>query len=87
MFWQLRYIDEANVDNNEAAGDRSIPVLRAYTHQNLGVTYDYNENLSLQLNINNVFEDGPQNAAVATEWQNVYDNIGRYVRVSARLTP
>jgi outer membrane receptor protein involved in Fe transport len=84
--WQIRYISTSNISNNDTATSRDIREINDQYFHNMGVTYDFNENLTLQLNVNNVFDNAPTKEAVAGGWYYAYDTIGRYVQGSIRIT-
>ena len=47
---------------------------------NAGFNYQVNDTIGLQLNINNLFDEAPSPGVVASGWDNVYDNVGRFWR-------
>ena len=84
--WQIRYISSTNIDNDDIATSRDVREINDQYFHNIGVTYDWNENLSVQFNVNNVFDNSPTKEAVAGGWDANYDNIGRYAQGSIRIT-
>lgn len=85
VLWQTRYLGKAVIDTNDTPTSRDIRKIDAAWYFNAGVSYDFNENVRLQLNIDNVFDKTPQPAAIAGGWSNAYGNLGRYVRGSVRI--
>lgn len=85
VFWQTRYIGEATIDNDDAPLDRNVLELKATFLFNAGVRYRFNENVMASLNVDNVFDNQPQAAAIASGWDNVYDNRGRFLRAGIQI--
>lgn len=85
VLWQTRYLGKAVIDNNDTPTSRDIRTLDAVWLFNAGVSYEFNENIRFQLNMNNVFDKKPEAAAIASGWDNAYDNIGRYLRGTVRI--
>ena len=48
-------------------------------------SYDINETIGVQLNINNILDELPSGGAVAAGVDNVYNNIGRFYRVGVTV--
>ncbi len=44
------------------------------------VSYQFNEMVTVNLNINNVFDEEPEASAIARGYDVQYDNTGRYIR-------
>jgi iron complex outermembrane receptor protein len=82
---QSRFIGEVDFNNTHQAGRRDIMGEDAVWIFNGGVTYDVNETIGLQLNINNLFDETPSPGAVAAGWDHVYNNVGRFVRFGVRV--
>jgi outer membrane receptor protein involved in Fe transport len=84
--WQVRYISTTNISNSDTSTSRDVREINDQYYHNVGATYDWNENLSIQVNVNNVFDNQTPKEAAASGWDYVYDNIGRYVQGSIRIT-
>ncbi len=80
VLWQTRYISSSVIDNDDAPNARDIMSLGRAFLFSAAVGYNYNENIRFQLNMNNVFDRKPEPAAIASGWDNVYGNLGRYLR-------
>lgn len=85
VFWQTRYIGEAVIDNDDAPTDRNVLELKETFLFNAGVRYRFNENVMASLNVDNVFDNQPQAAAIASGWDGVYDNRGRFLRAGIQV--
>ena len=90
---QPRYIGESVINNNDVrvATDtskvsRDVLDLDAVWLVDFGVNYQVMENTSIQFNVNNVTDELPEAAAIASGNDAVYDNIGRYFRVGFRTS-
>lgn len=81
---QSRYIGKATINNNDVATSRDVRELDAVWLFNAGVSYQVTSKVGVQMNINNLFDDTPEAAAIASGNDGVYDNIGRYVRLGLR---
>lgn len=81
---QTRYIGAATIDNDATATSRDIGRLKAVWLFNAGLSYQITSAVGVQLNVNNLLDDEPEPAAIASGSQNVYDNIGRFVRLGLR---
>jgi outer membrane receptor protein involved in Fe transport len=85
VLWQTRYISEATIDNDDGPDARDVSELDEVFLFNAGVQYTFNENVRVQLNIDNVFDKQPERASIASGWDNVYDNTGRYIRAGVKI--
>ena len=85
VLWQTRYISESTIDNDDAPTARDILELEEVFLFNLGASYAVNENIRLNLNVDNVFDKQPEIASVASGWDVVYDNVGRFVRAGITI--
>jgi outer membrane receptor protein involved in Fe transport len=85
-FLQPRYIGEGIWDNDASENQYSIPGNDAVWIWNGGFSYDINDQVALQLNVNNLFDELPSPASIATGNSFVYDNIGRFYRLSLRVS-
>ena len=43
------------------------------------------QKVRLQANVNNIFDERPEPAAIASGWDGVYDDIGRYYKLGIQL--
>ena len=85
VLWQTRYIGETVVETDIAADRYPDDNLDAVFLHNMGVVYEFNEQITMNLNINNVFDEEPEKSAVARGYDVQYDNIGRYVRAGIKI--
>ncbi|MGH8196158.1 MAG: TonB-dependent receptor, partial [Woeseiaceae bacterium] len=90
--WQSRYIGEAKVDNEDIATSRDFPVVDAQWLFNAAFVYDISDQMHVQLNVNNVFDEEPDPVAIAAGAANgvsaghlAYDDIGRFYRLGVAL--
>lgn len=90
---QSRFIGEAVFDNDDARvadGDpenaRDIMGEGSVWIFNGAFMYDFNDTIGVQLNINNIFDEAPSPGVVASGWDNVYNNIGRFYRLSLSVS-
>lgn len=84
-FLQPRFIGKGIWDNDAAPGRYSIPGEDNVFIWNTGFRYDFNDQIGAQININNLTDELPSPAAIATGNDFVYDNIGRFFRVSLQV--
>ena len=84
---QPRYIGESVINNNDVreATDtlkvsRNILDIEEQWLVDMGVSYQVFENTVVRFNVNNVFDELPSSAAIASGNDGVYNNIGRYFR-------
>ena len=86
-FLQPRFIGKGIWDNDAAPNFRSIPGEDDVYIVNGGFRYDLTDRISAQININNLTDERPSPAAIASGDDGVYDNIGRFYRLglSVRL--
>ncbi|UHQ54729.1 MULTISPECIES: TonB-dependent receptor domain-containing protein [Microbulbifer] len=77
--WQTQYIGEANVDNDDTAESRDIPVVPEYWLNNAYVGYQFNDNLRASLSVRNVFDEEPPTGVNSFTAIGLYDILGRYV--------
>ncbi len=84
-FLQPRFIGEGIWDNDAAPGRFSVPGEDDVIIWNTGFTYEFNDQISAQLNINNLTDELPPAAVIATGNDFIYDNIGRFYRVSLQI--
>jgi outer membrane receptor protein involved in Fe transport len=82
---QTRYIGEAKIDNEDIATSRDVLTVDPQWLINGAFIYDVSDMLRLQLNVNNVFDEQPDPAAIAAGDQLAYDNIGRFYRLGMSL--
>jgi outer membrane receptor protein involved in Fe transport len=65
-FNQFRWLDDAVFDNADDVNTRDVPGVSSWFMVDTGVSYDFNENLTFQLNIDNLFNRTPPYAATAS---------------------
>lgn len=86
LLWQTRYIGSAIVDNNDTDESRDILGVGDYWLFNAGVAFRPTENIEVQFNVDNVFDqDQPFAAGALANGPFVYDFIGRYYRAGAKI--
>ncbi|MDA1074337.1 MAG: TonB-dependent receptor, partial [Proteobacteria bacterium] len=85
-FWQVRYIGETVVETDISETRYPDKNLDAVFLHNVGVVYEFNENITLNLNVNNLFDEEPEPSAIARGYHVVYDDIGRYIRAGIKVS-
>ena len=85
-FLQTRYIGEGIWDNDAAADKYTIPGEDGVWIINTGFRYDITDQIGVQFNINNLFDELPSAASIATGNSFVYDNIGRFYGLGLRVS-
>ena len=85
-FLQPRYIGEGIWDNDAADDRYSIPGEDGVWIFNTGARYDITDQIGVQLNINNLFDELPSAASIATGNDGIYDNVGRFYRLSLQIS-
>ena len=83
---QPRFIGGAKWNNDASATRYSIPESDDVWIVNGGFHYDINDVIGVQLNINNLFDELPSPAAIATGNDGIFDNVGRFYRVSVAMS-
>ena len=84
-FLQPRFIGEG-IRDNDAPDDRySIPGEGDVWLFNAGFRYDFTDQIGAQLNINNLSDELPPAASIATGNDFIYDNVGRFYRLSLQI--
>ena len=90
MIWQsygkLRFIGSTVVETDIAEDRYPDSTLDSVDLHNLGVSYQFNERVRVNLNITNVFDDEPEPSAIARGYDGSYDNIGRYIRAGVKVS-
>jgi len=84
-FLQPRFIGKGIWDNDAAPGRFSVNGEDDVWLFNTGFRYDFTDQIGMQLNINNLFDELPSPAAIATGNDFVYDNVGRFYRMSLQV--
>lgn len=85
VLWQVRYIGETVVETDISNTRYPDDSLDAVFLNNVGIVYEFNEKITVNLNINNVFDELPEKSAIARGYDIHYDNIGRYVRAGVKM--
>ncbi len=86
VLWQVRYIGETVIEND--VSDTKYPE-NGYDEvflNNMGVTYEFNERVTLNLNINNVLDWEPKKERIAGGDYVSLDTIGRFVRAGIKVS-
>lgn len=86
VLWQTRYIGETVVETDISDTRYPDDSLDAVFLHNVGVAYEFNEKIRLNLNINNLLDEEPEKSAVARGYDVQYDNIGRYLRAGITMS-
>ena len=86
VLWQTRYIGETVVETDISPTRYPDDTLDAVFLHNLGVSYEFNEMVTVNLNVNNVFDEEPEKSAIARGYDVQYDNIGRYIRAGVKIS-
>ena len=86
VLWQTRFIGSTVVETDIAEDRYPDSTLDSVDLHNLGVSYQFNERVRINLNINNVFDDEPEPSAIARGYDGSYDNIGRYLRAGVKVS-
>ena len=81
-----RFIGKAKWDNDASATRYSIAGADDTWIVSGGFNYDISDAIGLRLNINNLFDELPSASSIATGNDGVYDNIGRFYRVSVAMS-
>ena len=84
-FLQPRFIGEGIWDNDAAPERYSVPGEDDVWIFNTGFRYDFTDQIGAQININNLFDELPSAASIATGNDAVYDNVGRFFRISLQV--
>ena len=84
-FLQPRFIGKGIWDNDAAPNARSIPGEGNVYILNGGFRYDFSDRISAQININNLTDELPSPAVIAAGSDGIYDNIGRFYRLTLSL--
>lgn len=85
-FLQPRYIGKGIWDNDAAPERFSIPGEGAVWLFNTGFRYDFTDQIGVQFNINNLTDELPSPHVIATGNDGVYDNVGRFFRLSLQVS-
>jgi outer membrane receptor protein involved in Fe transport len=84
-FLQPRFIGEGIFDSDDVPNKRSVPGEDNVWLFNAGFRYDFTDQISAQLNINNLADELPTPAVIATGNDGIYDNIGRFWRFGLQI--
>ncbi len=79
---QPRFIAGGRFSNQEAETRRSINSTSDEWLVNGSFRWDFSDRIGAQFNINNMFDSLPDPAYIASGVDDIYDNVGRYYRVS-----
>lgn len=84
--WQVTYYGPTQVDPNAAAGTYEFPRISPYWMVNTSIGIKANENFSLRLMVNNVFNLGIPSPYTSYSSNKYFDALmGRYFRVNATV--
>ena len=84
--FQARYIGGGPWSNDDAVNARDVMENGDVWLLNGAFTYDINDTIGLQLNINNILDELPSPGAIASGNDAVYSNIGRYYRFGVTVS-
>ncbi|ANY21327.1 Colicin I receptor precursor [Tsuneonella dongtanensis] len=86
-FWQTRFVDAADVNNQDSAEARDFLRVPDYWLFNAGLSFRPSDLMEFRLTVNNVFDKAPSDVAGATaNGPFAYDLFGRSYRIGAKLT-
>jgi len=83
---QTLYKSSATISNDDEPTSRDILEIGSYWEFSAMVSWTATPQVRLQANINNIFDERPEPAAIASGWDGVYSNIGRYFKLGIQLT-
>jgi len=86
LFWQIRYIGETVVETDISDTRYPDDSIDSVFLNNVGVTYAFNEKFTFSINVNNLFDEEPQPTTVARGYNVQYDDIGRYMRATLKMS-
>ena len=79
------YRSSATIDNDDVETSRDILELDSYWEFDAMVSWQMTQTIRLQANIYNIFDERPEPAAIASGWDPVYNNMGRYYRLGIQM--
>jgi len=85
-FVQTRYISKSDISNDDVENARDVMTIPAAWFFNANLAWNITPTIRVQGNINNIFDSQPKPEAIASGWDSVYDNIGRYYRLGVQVT-
>jgi outer membrane receptor protein involved in Fe transport len=79
---QTRYIGSAAASFGGWPPNPDVSRIPAAWFFNTMLSWNVTQSIRIRANVNNIFDERPAPQAIAVGWDNVYDNIGRYYRLS-----
>ena len=86
VLWQTSYKGEVDIEKDISPTKYPDDTLDSVFIHNLGVVYEFNEKITVNLNVNNLFDEEPEKSAVARGYNIQYDDIGRFVRAGIKMS-
>lgn len=86
VLWQLRYTGGTVIENDVSETKYPDNSYDEVYLNNIGVVYEFNEQVTLSLNVNNVFDWEPEKEMVAGGDYVSHDTIGRFLRAGIRVS-
>jgi outer membrane receptor protein involved in Fe transport len=80
------YRSEATINNDDTPTSRDILKIGSWWAFDAMVSWQVTDTIRLQANVNNIFDERPEPAAIASGWDGVYDNLGRYYKLGIQLS-
>ena len=79
------YRSSATINNDDVPTSRDILTIGNYWEFSAMLSWQMLQNVRLQANVYNIFDERPEPAAIASGWDGVYDNIGRYYKLGVQI--
>jgi outer membrane receptor protein involved in Fe transport len=86
LFWQVRYIGSGIFSTDNTAESLDVLGVGSRFYHNIALSYRPTDNLTLQANIDNLFDTSQPYAAGASGNYFIYDQIGRNFRATAKVS-
>lgn len=71
------YRSSATINNDDVPTSRDILKLGSYWEFAAMLSWRMSQTIRLQANVDNIFDERPEPAAIASGWDSVYNNLGR----------
>ncbi len=85
VLWQTSYKGEVNIENDISPTKYPDDKLDSVFLHNVGIVYEFNEKITVNLNINNLFDEEPEKSALARGYNIQYDDVGRFLRAGIKM--
>jgi outer membrane receptor protein involved in Fe transport len=86
LFWQVNYIGPSIFSTDDTAESRDYLGVGSVFYHNVSVSYRPFDNVTLQANVDNLFDTSPPFPATASGAYYYYDQIGRNFRATAKVS-